>query len=51
MERLEILPANLTRKRFGLTQEGFDTLAERTQVIIHAAAAVNLVYPCTLSVL
>ncbi|ETN44840.1 uncharacterized protein HMPREF1541_09715 [Cyphellophora europaea CBS 101466] len=45
MERLEILPANLTRKRFGLTQEGFDTLAERTQVIIHAAAAVNLVYP------
>jgi amino acid adenylation domain-containing protein len=37
MERLEVLPANLSRKRFGLAQEEFDELASRVQVIVHAA--------------
>ncbi|KAK2739915.1 putative NRPS-like protein biosynthetic cluster [Onygenales sp. PD_40] len=45
MERVEILPGNLSRKRLGLSPEAFDELATRVQVIIHAAATVNLVYP------
>ncbi|KAL5120284.1 hypothetical protein ACEQ8H_001842 [Pleosporales sp. CAS-2024a] len=45
MERVEILPANLSRKRFGLSPDAFKQLAERTDVIVHAAATVNLVYP------
>lgn len=45
MERVEILPGNLSRKRFGLSHQAFDELASRVQVIIHAAATVNLVYP------
>lgn len=44
-ERMEILPGNLSRKRLGLSPESFDDLAARVQVIIHAAATVNLVYP------
>ncbi len=45
MERVTILPGNLSRKRFGLSPEAFTELAEKVQVIIHAAAMVNLVYP------
>lgn len=44
-ERLEILPGNLARERLGLTPEAFDEISSRVQVIIHAAASVNLVYP------
>ncbi|OQO03789.1 hypothetical protein B0A48_10429 [Cryoendolithus antarcticus] len=45
MERVEILPGNLSRKRLGLSPKAFQDLASRTDVIIHAAATVNLVYP------
>ncbi|KAF7559145.1 hypothetical protein G7046_g5010 [Stylonectria norvegica] len=45
LERMEIMPGNLARKRFGLSPESFDELASRVQVIVHAAATVNLVYP------
>ncbi|KAJ6015215.1 hypothetical protein N7540_009806 [Penicillium herquei] len=45
MERVEVLPGNLSRARFGLSPETFDDLATRIQVIVHAAATVNLVYP------
>jgi amino acid adenylation domain-containing protein/thioester reductase-like protein len=45
MERVEILPGNLSRKRFGLPPDAFNKLAERLDVILHAAATVNLVYP------
>jgi amino acid adenylation domain-containing protein/thioester reductase-like protein len=45
MERVQVLPGNLSRERFGLTTEVFDDLAARVQVIVHAAASVNLVYP------
>ncbi|KAF4982972.1 hypothetical protein FDECE_17411 [Fusarium decemcellulare] len=45
LERMEILPGTLTRKRLGLAPEAFDELATRVQVIVHAAATVNLVYP------
>ncbi|KAK6439018.1 putative NRPS-like protein biosynthetic cluster [Oleoguttula sp. CCFEE 5521] len=45
MERVEILPGNLSRKCLGLSPKTFQDLASRTDVIIHAAATVNLVYP------
>ncbi|KAI9926198.1 hypothetical protein MW887_004661 [Aspergillus wentii] len=45
MERVEVLPGNLSRTRFGLLPSEFDELAARVQVIVHAAATVNLVYP------
>ncbi len=45
IDRIEVLPANISRKRFGLSPEAFDELASRVQVIIHSAATVNLVYP------
>lgn len=45
MERVEVLPGNLTRKRLGLSLDTFQDLGFRVQVIFHAAATVNLVYP------
>ncbi|KAH7117670.1 tyrocidine synthetase 1 [Dendryphion nanum] len=45
MERVEILPGNLSRKRFGLSPDAFQDIASRVEVIVHAAATVNLVYP------
>ncbi|KAI1502172.1 non-ribosomal peptide synthetase [Biscogniauxia marginata] len=45
LDRIEVVPANLARKRFGLTPDEFEELALRVQVIIHSAATVNLVYP------
>lgn len=45
MERVEVLPGNLSRTRFGLSPQAFDDLAARVQVIVHAGATVNLVYP------
>ncbi|KXT13925.1 hypothetical protein AC579_2368 [Pseudocercospora musae] len=45
MERVEILPGDLPRKRLGLSPDTFEELGKRVQVIVHAAAAVNLVYP------
>lgn len=45
LERVEVLPGNLSRKRFGLEPDVFEDLASRVQVIIHSAATVNLVYP------
>jgi thioester reductase-like protein/amino acid adenylation domain-containing protein len=45
LDRIDIFPGNLSRKRLGLSPEMFEDLASRVQVIIHAAATVNLVYP------
>ncbi|KAH8899743.1 enterobactin synthetase component F [Thozetella sp. PMI_491] len=45
LDRIEVLPGNLGRKRLGLSQDIFDSLASRVQVIVHGAATVNLVYP------
>ncbi|KAJ4424832.1 putative NRPS-like protein biosynthetic cluster [Gnomoniopsis sp. IMI 355080] len=45
IDRVEILPANLSRKRLGLSPDQFEELASRVEVIVHAAATVNLVYP------
>lgn len=45
MERVEIIPGNLSRTRFGLSPDAFENLASRVDVVVHAAATVNLVYP------
>ena len=45
MERVEVLAGNLSQRRLGLSPDSFDELAQRVQVIVHAGAAVNLVYP------
>jgi amino acid adenylation domain-containing protein/thioester reductase-like protein len=43
--RVEVIPGNLNHAQFELSTEDFDNLARRVQVIIHAGATVNLVYP------
>lgn len=45
LDRVEVLPGNLGRKRLGLTPDVYEHLASRVQVIIHSGATVNLVYP------
>ncbi|KAK1767569.1 putative NRPS-like enzyme [Phialemonium atrogriseum] len=45
LDRVEILPGNLSQKRLGLSPDAFEELASRVDVIIHAGATVNLVYP------
>ncbi|KAK8204638.1 hypothetical protein M8818_005078 [Zalaria obscura] len=45
MERVSILPGNLSRSHLGVSPDTFADLAARVQVIVHAAATVNLVYP------
>lgn len=45
LDRMEIVAGNLARTRLGLSPESFDNLASRVQVVVHAAATVNLVYP------
>lgn len=45
LDRIEILPGNLSQKRLGLSPDAFEELASRVDVIVHAGATVNLVYP------
>jgi amino acid adenylation domain-containing protein/thioester reductase-like protein len=45
LERMEVLPGNLSDTRLGLSAESFKEIASRIEVIFHAAATVNLVYP------
>ncbi|KAI4737658.1 acetyl-CoA synthetase-like protein [Aureobasidium sp. EXF-12298] len=45
MERVEILPGNLSRERLGLSQDLWNDMVSRVNVIVHAGATVNLVYP------
>jgi thioester reductase-like protein len=45
LDRMEVLPGNLSGKQLGLSTEVFGQIASRIEVIIHAAATVNLVYP------
>ncbi|KZZ91797.1 nonribosomal peptide synthetase 10 [Moelleriella libera RCEF 2490] len=45
LERMEVVPGNLARRCLGLAPETYEDLANRVDVIIHAAATVNLVYP------
>ncbi len=44
-ERIVPVAGDLGEPLFGMTDEGFDALAKEVDLIIHAAAVVNLVYP------
>jgi amino acid adenylation domain-containing protein/thioester reductase-like protein len=44
-ERIVPVAGDLGEPLFGMTDEGFDVLAKEVDLIIHAAAVVNLVYP------
>jgi amino acid adenylation domain-containing protein/thioester reductase-like protein len=45
LDRIDVLPGNLAHSRLGLTPSAYKELVANVQVIIHAAATVNLVYP------
>lgn len=45
LDRIEVLPGNLSQKRLGLSPDTYKDVVSNVQVIIHAAATVNLVYP------
>lgn len=45
LDRIDVLPANLSRNRLGLVPEVYEELVEKVHVIVHCAAQVNLVYP------
>ncbi|WYZ38702.1 hypothetical protein EsH8_III_000616 [Colletotrichum jinshuiense] len=45
LDRMEVVPGNLSREQLGLAPEVYDDIVSRVEVIIHAAATVNLVYP------
>ncbi|PMD42281.1 nonribosomal peptide synthetase 10 [Hyaloscypha variabilis F] len=45
LDRIEVLPGNLSHKRLGLAPDAYKELVSNVQVIIHAGATVNLVYP------
>jgi amino acid adenylation domain-containing protein/thioester reductase-like protein len=44
-QRITPVPGDLSNPRLGLPEEEFDALARGTDLILHAAARVNLVYP------
>ncbi|SJX63350.1 related to Aminoadipate-semialdehyde dehydrogenase [Sporisorium reilianum f. sp. reilianum] len=45
LDRIDVLPANLSRNRLGLVPEVYDSLVGSVDAIVHCAAQVNLVYP------
>ncbi|PWZ02408.1 acetyl-CoA synthetase-like protein [Testicularia cyperi] len=45
LDRIDVLPANLSRNRLGLTPEVYEELVSTVQVVVHCAAQVNLIYP------
>lgn len=45
LDRIEVVPGNLPQSHLGLELTAFTALAHRVRTVIHAAAAVNLVYP------
>jgi amino acid adenylation domain-containing protein/thioester reductase-like protein len=45
LERIEVIPGNLSHRRLGLAPDAYKELVANVQVIVHAGAAVNLVYP------
>jgi thioester reductase-like protein len=45
LDRVEVLAGNLSQGRLGLAPDAYEELVANVQVIIHAAATVNLVYP------
>ncbi|PBP27661.1 tyrocidine synthetase 1 [Diplocarpon rosae] len=45
LDRIDVLPGNLSHKRLGLAPDTYKELVANLQVIVHAGATVNLVYP------
>jgi amino acid adenylation domain-containing protein/thioester reductase-like protein len=45
LDRIEVIPGNLSHQRLGLALDVYKQLVNDVQVIIHAGATVNLVYP------
>ena len=45
LDRIDIIPGNLAHKWLGLASDTYKELAAIVQVIVHAGATVNLVYP------
>jgi amino acid adenylation domain-containing protein/thioester reductase-like protein len=45
LDRIEAVPGNLAQKRLGLAPDTYKELVASVQVIVHAGATVNLVYP------
>ncbi len=45
LDRVDVIPSNLSRHRLGLLPEVYEELAASVQVVVHCAAQVNLVYP------
>lgn len=45
LDRIDVVPGNLGRKRLGLSEEDFEGLTSQLDVIVHSGATVNLVYP------
>ncbi|AHY45894.1 Thioester-redct: thioester reductase domain [Rubrobacter radiotolerans] len=43
--RIVPVPGDLARPRLGLDRDAFEDLSERTDLVLHAGAGVNLVYP------
>jgi len=44
-ERIVPVPGDLGEPRFGMTEDEFDALARRVDMIFHPGAVVNLIYP------
>jgi thioester reductase-like protein len=45
LDRLTGMACDLSRERFGLDERVYSRLAEQVDMVIHAAAAVNFLYP------
>lgn len=45
LDRVEVIPSNLSRNRLGLVPEVYEGLCRDVDVVVHCAAQVNLVYP------
>lgn len=45
LDRVEVIPSNLSRNRLGLIPEVYEELRQTLDIVVHCAAQVNLVYP------
>ncbi|KAL2060625.1 hypothetical protein VTL71DRAFT_9266 [Oculimacula yallundae] len=45
LDRIDVLPGNLSHKKLGLAPDHYKELVSSVKVIVHAGATVNLVYP------
>ncbi|CZT44769.1 probable NRPS-like enzyme [Rhynchosporium secalis] len=45
LDRIDVIPGNLSHKKLGLAPDHYKELVSGVKVIVHAGATVNLVYP------